>query len=156
MRALDEPVKPRSSGSSERPSNDESRAARERLGADFGQMVAALKRAAYLERRLLGLTIATTIVRAASIAAAIVAGIVVAGAAALLAIAGARRGVQLLTDGAWWADILLAVGLIAALCASVHFTLRAVHRSALARTRRELGASGAHGASPPSAPEMAP
>lgn len=128
--------------------SDELRVARERLHSEIDGVLTALKRAWLVERKVIGLVIFDAGYRAACYAALALAGLLTLLVATLLLLAGARHGLRVWTDGAWWSDVVLAVVLIGILAAVAHGVRRTVHRSTLATTHRMLSETPAVGSRP--------
>jgi hypothetical protein len=139
---IDQPTRARTPGASARTASDEFTVARGHLSDEIKAAFVALKRSLYIERQALGLSLFDTGYRLAGFAAAAICGIAVALVATLLSVASARRGLQVLTDGAWWSDLVLAVLLMVLLAGAAHALRRFIHRSTLAETRRVLSKSG--------------
>jgi hypothetical protein len=128
----------RASGASGRQAGDEFTQAREHLITEFKQAFTAWKRALYVERRAIGLSLFDAGLRAAVLAGVTISWLAVAVTATLLFVGGARRGLQLWTGGAWWSDVVLAIALVGMLAGAAHAVRRFVHRSTLEKTRRVL------------------
>jgi multisubunit Na+/H+ antiporter MnhG subunit len=135
---IDQQTRARTPGASARKSSNEFTVARGHLSAEIKAALVALRRSLYIERQALGLSLFDTGYRLAAFAAAALCGMAVALIATLLSVASARRGLQLLTDGAWWSDLALAILLLVLLAGAAHALRRFIHRSTLAETRRVL------------------
>lgn len=130
----------RSSQASETSETNEIGALAAQLRSEFERAWCALRSSLLAERRALGLTLFDAAFRLWTYAAIGVAIMALAVAAVIVLVLGARQGLQSLSGGAWWGDVLLACGLIL-MCAVTAFVVRRrVHRSTLTRTRKEIAA----------------
>jgi hypothetical protein len=114
----------------------------------------AFKRWMQAERRVLGLGLFDFGLRLVGYAALALPALALSVVASLLAMASVRRGLQQWTDGAWWADFALALGVLALLPGFALLVRRRVHRSALRSLREAFGESGA--STSPAAPHAEP
>lgn len=138
IKAIDELLRPQKSDAPAHPASEELRLAREALNTEIHGVFRSLKRALYVEKRVLGLTMFDAGYRLAGFAAVTLSGLAISLVATLLLVASVRRGLQVLTQDAWWSDLILAVVLLALLFGAAPAYRRFIHRSTLAETRREL------------------
>jgi len=144
-------------GSPEAPRSADSdpfRDAAGRLRQEIDATFAAFRRSRYVDRQLLGLTVFDGALRVGAFLCLGAVGVAVALAATALLVGGARRGLALWSGGAWWSDIVLALGLALLLPAVAHLVRRGVHRSALSRTRLELARTPASTSTPDASPKV--
>lgn len=117
---------------------DPFREATGRLRAEFDGAFTALRRSLFVERKALGLSIFESAFQFLTLLGLAATGIALTITAALLFVGSARRGLALLTEGAWWSDLVLAFALGATVVLVAHSVRRYVHRSVLASTLRGL------------------
>lgn len=115
---------------------------------ELAQGYTALKRWLQAERRVVGLGLFDCGLRLVGYAALALPALALSVVASLLAMASVRRGLQQWTDGAWWADFALALGVLALLPGFALLVRRRVHRSALRSLREAFGESAPSIASP--------
>ncbi len=151
-RSADIPRSPQNNGAT---AADPFREATDRLRAEFGVTYTAIRRCLYVERQALGLSLFEGAFRLGTLVCLGLTGLALAITAALLLVTSLRRGLALWTDGAWWSDLVLALALGIGIVAVAQMVRRYVHRSVLARTRRELDARAIPGARGPTRPEIA-
>jgi len=130
------------SGASAAPENapaaDPFLEATDRLSGEFTKAYSALKRSLYVQRQALRLSLFDAAFKTAGFACIALTGVALTVAAALLFVTGVRNGILLLTDGAWWSDLALALALAGTVFLAARSLRSYVHRSVLARTRRGL------------------
>lgn len=131
--------------------SDDLAAASQHLRTEFTDTFAALRRALYVEKQALTLSLFDAGMRAGVGVALAIASIVAMVAALLLGISALRRGLAILAQGAWWSDLVLALAIVGLVAAALALARRAVHKAVLARTQRRLAQDAA-----PAAPEGAP
>lgn len=129
---------------------DEFQAALGTLRAEFGSTWNAVRRAAYVERQSLGLTMYDAASKLIGWACALAALFVLTISAVLLFLHGARRGLQEWTDDAWWCDPALAILVAGGVVLAFHGLRRHVHRSTLSRVKRALASDDRLGTANPS------
>lgn len=151
-RSADIPRSPHDNGAA---APDPFREATDRLRAEFGVTYTAIRRFLYIERQALGLSLFEGAFRVGTFVCLGLTGFALAITAALLLVTSTRRGLALWTNGAWWSDLVLALALGIGIVTVAHMVRRYVHRSVLARTRRELDARPIPVAPGPTRPEIA-
>lgn len=113
--------------------------ARAHLVAEWNLAYTALKRFLYLERQVLGIKLFDVAFGAALVLLGGFTVIAVSIAGALLVVIGARRGLEIWTHGAWWADVVLGGVILGLVALGAHLARRSIHRGTLARARLHLG-----------------
>lgn len=108
------------------------------LRSEVDRAFTALRRSFYVERQALGLSLFDAAVRASIFAGLGLIGLALSITATILGVVAARQGLNLLFDGAWWSDLVLAALLMGIVAAAVAIVSRSVHKGVLARTKRAL------------------
>jgi len=110
-----------------------------KLKSEWHEAFTALKRALYLEKQAFGLKLFDVAFRVAVVVCGGFTVIALSIAGALLLVIGARRGLAVWTNDAWWADLVLGAMILGILGLAAHLSRRAVHRGTLARAQAHLG-----------------
>lgn len=108
-------------------------------------IAAAFSRAAFVEKQRWKLRLQDSVVKVGAGVCAGIVGLCFAVSSALLIVVGIRRGLAVLTDDAWWADVVAGLLIAGALGGAFYGALRLMHRSALTKVRRALGTPAANG-----------
>ncbi len=137
---IDEPITANSPESrpKERPETEDMGVAWKAMRTEFSLGFKALRRSFYVERQALHLALFDSAFYVAAAVAGVLIATGLAVTAAVLLVLGVRRGVEQLTGGAWWGDVLLSVALFAIIGSSAYGYRRWMHRSTLTKTRRKL------------------
>lgn len=120
------------------PPPDELQIAADRLRREIDQTIQSAKRALYVRREVLTLSLFDLGFGAGTVAIAGAGAIALAIAAALLLVNGVRRGMAQWTHDAWWSDVAVATAIAAAVALVAWSVKRRMHKAVLARTRARL------------------